>query len=40
MPCGTVLKFLIYRGGDDPELSGKGHSEKVVFKLLEGKLNK
>ena len=37
-PKGMVLKFMVYSGtlGD---FGGKGHTEKVVMHLLEGKLN-
>lgn len=38
-PFGLTLKFLIY-SGKDGELSGKGHTTKVVMNLMRGKLGK
>lgn len=38
-PLGLTLRFMIY-SGKDSVLSGKGHSAKVVLKLMEGKLDK
>ncbi|XP_026746249.1 piggyBac transposable element-derived protein 4-like [Trichoplusia ni] len=38
-PDGLVLKFRVYAGGKDTDVSGKGHAEKVVMELLQGKLN-
>ncbi|CAG5001482.1 unnamed protein product [Parnassius apollo] len=37
-PDGTVLKFQVYAGAND-ETSGQGHSSKIVFKLLEERLD-
>jgi hypothetical protein len=37
-PDGTILKVCVYTGQVD-DLGGKGHAEKVVFHLMEGKLN-
>lgn len=37
-PDGLVLKFRIYAGGKDSEVTGKGHAGKVVLQLLEEKL--
>lgn len=38
-PDGLILKFRVYAGGKDIEVTGKGHAEKVVMELLQGKLN-
>lgn len=35
---GTVLKLQVYAGKND-ETSGQGHSSKIVFKLLEERLD-
>lgn len=37
-PNGTALKILVYAGSADPELSGEGHTEKVVLALMAEKL--
>lgn len=37
-PDGLILKFRVYAGGHDKEVTGKGHAEKVVMLLLEEKL--
>lgn len=37
-PDGLIMKFLVYAGADD-EISGQGHSVKVVMKLMERMLN-
>lgn len=37
-PNGTVLKYQVYAGAND-ETSGQGHASKIVFKLLEDKLD-
>lgn len=37
-PDGLILKFRVYAGGHDKEVTGKGHAEKVVMQLLEDKL--
>lgn len=37
-PDGLVLKFRVYAGRQDSEVSGKGHAERVVMQLLENKL--
>jgi len=37
-PDGLILKFRVYAGGHDKEVTGKGHAEKVVMQLLEEKL--
>lgn len=39
-PDGTVLRFHVYTGSSDSELSGTGHASKVVMSLMESKLNK
>ncbi|CAK1596431.1 unnamed protein product [Parnassius mnemosyne] len=38
-PDGLVLKFRVYAGGLDHEVSGKGHAEKVVMQLMNEKLH-
>ena len=37
-PNGIILKFMVYTGSLD-DCGGKGHTEKVVLHLLDGKLN-
>ncbi|CAK1578001.1 unnamed protein product [Parnassius mnemosyne] len=37
-PDGLILKFRVYAGGKDTQITGKGHAEKVVMHLLEEKL--
>lgn len=37
-PDGTVLKYQVYAGAND-ETSGQGHASKVVFNLLEERLD-
>ncbi|KAF7282652.1 hypothetical protein GWI33_002191 [Rhynchophorus ferrugineus] len=39
-PDGMVQKILVHKGAGNTEIGRKGHSSKVVLKLLEGKLNK
>lgn len=38
-PDGLILKFRVYAGGKDTDVTGKGHAEKVVMQLLREKLN-
>lgn len=38
-PDGTTLRFHVYTGAHDVDLSGTGHASKVVQSLMEGKLN-
>lgn len=38
-PDGLILKFRVYAGAKDTQVTGKGHAEKVVMELLQGKLN-
>ncbi|XP_045459223.1 piggyBac transposable element-derived protein 4-like [Melitaea cinxia] len=38
-PDGTVLKYQVYAGAND-ETSGQGHASKIVFKLLEERLDR
>lgn len=36
---GLILPFLVYAGSADPDVGGKGHTEKVVLKLMREKLD-
>lgn len=38
-PDGLILKFRVYTGSKDTDVTGKGHAEKVVMQLLQKKLN-
>lgn len=38
-PDGTILRFHVYTGANDAELSGTGHAGKVVMKLMEDLLD-
>ncbi|KAJ8933661.1 hypothetical protein NQ314_013873 [Rhamnusium bicolor] len=38
-PNGIVLKLMVYTGSANPEISGTGHTEKVVFALMKDYLN-
>ncbi|GBP40875.1 PiggyBac transposable element-derived protein 4 [Eumeta japonica] len=39
-PDGLILKFRVYAGSKDVEVTGKGHAEKIVLHLLEDFLEK
>ncbi|KAG8237663.1 hypothetical protein J437_LFUL017321 [Ladona fulva] len=36
---GLVLRFIVYTGVTDEEVGGKGHTDAVVHKLMDGKLD-
>ncbi|KAG5891595.1 hypothetical protein JTB14_032538 [Gonioctena quinquepunctata] len=38
-PCGVILKTLVYTGAKDTAVGGKGHTTKVVLKLLKNYLD-
>ncbi|XP_039763769.1 piggyBac transposable element-derived protein 4-like [Pararge aegeria] len=38
-PDGLILKFRVYAGAKDTDVTGKEHAEKVVMELLREKLN-